>query len=76
MRWGDDEGDGGERLVGVGARLAGDGAVAGAAQQAEGGVAQQRHHGRPGRDVAEAAILSEGACPGLCWPFTPSDTHR
>jgi len=48
MRWGDDEGDGGERLVG-------------AAQQAEGGVAQQRHHGRPGRDMAEAAILAEGA---------------
>lgn len=44
----DDEGEGGERAVGVGAELAGDGAVAGAVQQAEGRSAQGGHHGRPG----------------------------
>ena len=57
--WCDDEGEGGGGLVGVCAELAGDAAVAGAAQQAEGGVAQERHHGGAGAGVGQAGVLAE-----------------
>jgi len=55
----DDEGDSGERFVGVGAQAAGDGAAASAVEQAAGGVPQHRHDGRPGPEVDQAAILAE-----------------
>lgn len=55
----DDESNGGELLVGVGAQLTGDAVVTGAAQKAEGGVAQEDYHGRPGPGVGQAGILAE-----------------
>ena len=59
------EDEGGERAVGVDAQAAGDGAVAGAAEQIEGGVAEEGHDGRAGADVAEAGVLAEGDVLGV-----------
>ncbi len=47
-------------MVGVGAELAGDGATASAAQQAQGGIAEQRHDGGAGAGMGQAMVLAEG----------------